>query len=476
LDGGPLPALTKDDARRFEGAWNREVERAFNLTREQARGLERGPGQDRISALDPSARHLQQEWSRASARLFAVYTDRLAGKATQKDLADAAGQARAARVAWSREVGPSVNLRDLDSRQVFDVVRLRIEGGSRYFRGPLEAERRPLLETAASRAAGLPDEANRRVAVVAWPAGRDLHATVYFNQRSQSDRPPGSIEPERLRAALEVRLPDEIRRLAPSLDPTAGARADELGRIEARIQDRTPPAERVVPGPERPDTPASLRTPALLVTLDRDTESSSRTAAHAGDDRLEGLSRLQTPERDWGNERVLSVRLEIPTGVEQLARMGLSPEEAKHVIQRAVDRAYPFLQQEGIRDNFLSSARGKALDVQIVVPEKLGWTRDQLRSPQFQQRFIAGFHHAAAQVVLTRTGPALEPTLPGLARGVSAVRQAPQVIRQFEQDPERAAKDLVRAAFNKLSEALPKPFRVMQELGRTVSRFRSRGE
>src|SRR6185295_2742957 len=136
-------------------------------------------------------------------------------KATQKELADAAGQARDARMAWSREVGPSVDLRDMDKRQVFDVIRLRIDGGSRYLRGPLEAHRRTLLETAASRVADLPDETARRLAVVAWPAGPDLQATVYFNQRSRPEHPPGSIEPERLRAALEARLREEIRRLAP---------------------------------------------------------------------------------------------------------------------------------------------------------------------------------------------------------------------------------------------------------------------
>jgi hypothetical protein len=141
-----------------------------------------------------------------------------------------------------------------------------------------------------------------------------------------------------------------------------------------------------------------------------------------------------------------------------------------------VDRAYPFLEREGIRANFLYSARGKALDVQIVVPEKLGWTRDQLRSTQFQQRFLTGFHQALAQVGPNRMGPVKEPLMPGIVRGLGAARQAPQIMRRAEQDPERAARDLVRAAFSKLSEALPKPFRLMQELGRSVSRFRSRGE
>jgi hypothetical protein len=470
-DGGPLPALTREDARRFEGAWSREVERAFNLDRGQARGLERA------SALDPAAQRLREAWSRASARLFAVYTERLGGRATPKELAEAAAQARAARMAWSREVGPSVDLRDIAARQVFDVVRLRIDGGNRYLHGPLEAHRRTLLETAASRAAGLPDEPDRRVAVVAWPAGRDLHATVYFNQRSQPERSPSSIEPERLRAALEARLPDEIRRLAPSLDPAAADRADELGRIEARVPERPSHTERTTPMLERSEDRGRMVAAAIVVTLDRDLESQARTGARVGgDDRPEGLSRLQPPERDWGSERVVAVRLRVPTGAEQLERMGLSAAESAHVMQRAVDRAYPFLEREGIRDNFLYSARGKALDVQILVPEKLGWTRDQLRSPQFQQRFLTGFHQALAQVGPTRMGPVKEPLLPGLVRGVAVARQAPQLIRQAEQDPERAARDLARAVFSKLSEALPKPFRLMQELGRTVSRFRSRGE
>ena len=256
-----------------------------------------------------------------------------------------------------------------------------------------------------------------------------------------------------------------------------GTRADELGRVEARVQERASQPERKLPVLERPEDRTPTVAPAVIVTLERDKGLEDQSGARAvGDERPEAVSRLQDPERDWGNERVLSARLQIPTGAEQLERMGLSAEESSHVIQRAVDRAYPFLEREGIRDNFLYSARGKALDVQILVPEKLGWTRDQLRSPQFQQRFLTGFHQALAQVGPTRLGPAKEPLVPGLLRSVAAARQVPQIIRQAEQDPERAAKQLARAVFSKLSEALPKPFRLMQELGRTVSRFRSRGE
>jgi hypothetical protein len=192
-------------------------------------------------------------------------------------------------------------------------------------------------------------------------------------------------------------------------------------------------------------------------------------------DEKEALERLRPPDRDWSQERVFAVRLRVPTGAEQLEALGLSAEETARVVQRAVDRAYPFLEREGVRDNFLYSAHGRALDVQVIIPEKLGWTPQQLRSPQCQQRFMTGFHQALAQVGPTRIGPDRQATLTGFVRTVAAVRRAPQVLRRAEQDPERAAKDLARAVFSKLSEALPKPFRLMRDLGRTVSRFVSRG-
>jgi len=477
-DGGPAPALTREDSRRFEAVWSREVERVFGLSRGLARGLERERPQDRTSVLRPESERLRQEWAQASTRLFAVYTARLAGKATPKELIEAAAQAREARMAWSRQAGRPVDLRDVEQRQVFDVIRLRIEGGSRYFRGPLEAHRRALLEAAASRAAGLPDGSDRRVAVVVWPAGPDLHAAVYFNQRSRPEALLEGIEPERLRSALEARLSDEVRRLAPSLDPAAEARAAELGRVEARLAERALSREHRATALERRKEPAQpAGATASAVTLAREHEREAQAAPRAGrDDPREALDRFQPPKRDWSRERVFGVRLRVPTGAEQLDRMGLSAEEVAQVLQRAVNRAYPFLQREGIRDNFVYSARGKALDVQILVPEKLGWIRDQLRSPQFQHRFLTGFHQAISQIGPSRMGLAREPLLPGFVRGLAKIRQAPQLIRRAEQDPERAARDLARAVFSKLSEALPKPFRLIRELGRTVSRFGSRGE
>jgi hypothetical protein len=467
-DGGPAPALPREAARRFEAVWSRDVERALGITR----GLDR----DQRSALDPEADRFRQEWARASTRLFAAYADRLHGKATHKDLADALANARSARASWSRAAGPPLDLRDVEHRQVFDVVRLGIEGGARYLRGPLEAHRRTFLEIAASRAADLPDEKDRRLAVVAWPAGRDVQAAVYFNQRSRPERAPGSLDPERMRAALETRLGDEIRRLAPSLDPTAEARAYELGRVEARLPEPTPAGERSAAIPEQGREPALEQgAPALVVRLEGQHVHQAEAAATARTNDKESLDRLRPPEHDWSEERVFAVRVRIPTGAEQLKALGLNAEETARVVQRAVDRAYPFLEREGVRNSFLCSAHGRALEVQVIVPEKLGWTPQQLRSPQFQQRFMTGFHQALAQVGPTRIGRDRQQTLLGFVRSVAVVRQAPQVLRRAEQDPERGAKDLARAVFSKLSDALPKPFRLMRDLGRTMSRFVSRG-
>ena len=89
---------------------------------------------------------------------------------------------------------------------------------------------------------------------------------------------------------------------------------------------------------------------------------------------------------------------------------------------------------------------------------------------------MTGFRQELMNVGRTRLGPAREPLLPTAVRSIATVRQVPQLIRQAEQDPERAARQLARAAFDKLTEALPKPFRVARDLARTVSRFVPRGE
>src|SRR5207249_198818 len=145
-------------------------------------------------------------------------------------------------------------------------------------------------------------------------------------------------------------------------------------------------------------------------------------------------------DRDWTSERVFTLRLRVPTGAEQLDRSQLGSDEITRVVQRAVDRAYPFLERGGVRGNFLWAAHGRALDVRILIPEKLGWTHDQLRSPGFQQRFLAGFHQAISQVSPARLVPERELAMAAISRGIAAVRTAPALLREGEQDPERAAK------------------------------------
>lgn len=373
-----------------------------------------------------------------------------------QDLLDAAAQARTARDAWTRESNALVDLRDVERRQVSDVVQIRIEGGSRYLQGPLEDERRNILELAATRAARLPEEPEKRLAAVAWPAGPDLHATIYFNQREHPTRSPESLDPERLRAALEDRLRIEIERAASEVDRTARHRSEALGDVEARLPERETSRARPAPLPEsRTETDERDAANAIVIALDREFARSIEARTNGGaEDRAAILERLEAPQRDWSQERVVIVGLRIPTGAEQLERARLNDEEMARVIQRAIDRA---------------------LDVQVLVPERLGWTANQLRSPQFQQRLLTGFRQELMNVGRTRLGPARQ-LVPSAVRSIATVRQVPQIIRQAEQDPERAARQLARAVFEKLTDALPKPFRVARDLARTVSRFVPRGE
>jgi hypothetical protein len=470
-DGGPAPALTREQLARFQERWTHEVERAFGLHRGPAREV----AHDRATpALDPEVARLRQQLARGAARLFAVYAERLAGSANRGDLDQAVDQVRRTRAAWLRQIGPALDLRDVARRQVFDVVRVRIEGGARYLGGALEGQRRRVLEDAAARAAGLPEGRDRHLAVVAWPAGPDLHGTVYFNQRSRPERPPESIDPDRLRLSLEERLREEIQRVAAGLDSSIDRRAETLGNVDAHVveRDRDP----VASSPERVrQEAADVSSAAIVIALERDERPDMANAALNGPER-DALDAEKPAERDWTSDRVFTVRLRVPTGAEQLDRSQLGSDEVPRVIQRAVDRAYPFLEREGVRGNFLWATHGRGLDIRILIPEKLGWTHDQLRSPGFQQRFMAGFHQALAQVSPTRLPAEREPVMAAVSRGIAAARTAPALLREGEQDPERAAKRATATALSRLSDVLPKPFRMMRELGRGVSRLMSRSE
>jgi hypothetical protein len=295
-----------------------------------------------------------------------------------------------------------------------------------------------------------------------------LHAALYFNQRTTAERSPGQIDAERLRDAVEQRFRLELMQLAPAIDHVVAERASELGSVYARVADR----DAVFATPRR--TREGFGTGPLAVALARDAEPTRQESRwHAQS--LEITQRGSEDRDAWTSERQFAVRFRVPTGAEEFERRGLEGEDATRVVQRAVDRAYPFLRDEGVREGFSYSAHGRALDVRVLVPERLGWTAEQLRSPQFQQRFVAGFHKAASEVGIVRAPADRQPALTAAARSVGMARRAPQLLRQLEQDPEHAAKSLMRAAFSKLSEALPKPFRMLREAGRMLS-HRSRNE
>jgi hypothetical protein len=89
---------------------------------------------------------------------------------------------------------------------------------------------------------------------------------------------------------------------------------------------------------------------------------------------------------------------------------------------------------------------------------------------------MTGFRQELTNIGRTHVGPAREPLVPNAVRSIATVRQVPHLIRQAEQEPERAARQLARAVFSKLSEALPRPFRVTRDLSRAISRFVPKGE
>jgi hypothetical protein len=466
-DGTPAPSLTREHASGLQERWTRDVENAFGLERSQNYERHKRPDRTPTPGLDWS--NLRQVWARAQARLFVLYAERLGGKGTREQLEAAVAQVRSTRGAWAAQGAIPTGQRDGDRRQVMDVIQLRIEGGSRYLAGALEGQRRSILELAALRAAGLANGADKRLSAVVWPAGSDLQAVLYFNQRTRLERSPDNIDPARLRDSLEARLDAEIRRASTELDPKNEARADQLGLVHASL--REPNAARREPIAARTPAPAPDRTEPGRVFVIVDHTRDHREPGATTNPHTEGLEeRGQPKERDWGNERVLAIRLRVPTGAEQLDKLGLNAEETAHVIQRAVERAYPFLAREGIRDNFIYSAHDRAIDVRIMVPEKLGWRAAELRSPQFQQRFVAGFHQALAQVAPTRLRREKEPRLAGVERALG-IAQAPLLLRRFEHEPEHAAKQALGAVFDKLTRVLPQPFRIMRELGRTVGRF-----
>jgi hypothetical protein len=464
VDGREAPAMTREQTRALDDRWGHQVERAFGLSRQAGdlrdRGRTRSDGPSPERQLTP----LRQEWARSLARLFAAYAQRLVGGVSGRELADTVTRTRAARATWLLQ-RPLPDLRAATRRTTLDEVRLRIEGGGRYFAAPLDRQRREILEDAAARAIGVADAAERRPAVVAWPVGHDLHGRVYFNQRSEPDRSPGDLDPALVARGLEDRLRDEICRAAEARDAGAEARRAELGSIEATPgRDREREAARPRPHAERQEHQAASLVVAFDAELARVIEGSERSGVGS---RTPGDAERE--ERSWSKEQVFTVHLRIPTGAEQVERAGLAADEIAHVVQRAVDRAYPFLERESIRGNFAVAAHRHALDVRVAIPERLGWTADQLRSPQFQQRFICGFHQALAQIAPTRIVPEKE-RFSGLSRALG-VAQAPMILRRFEQEPERAARDAAGAVFDKLTRVLPHPFRLMRELGRTVGRF-----
>jgi hypothetical protein len=416
----------------------------------------------RTGVLEPVARvHLSsREADGGPAPAFSREAQERIEERWQIEAARAFGLAREHRLRQERE-RPSAPER-LPER-VAELARLRIEDGARYLDGALETRRREVLEEAIRRSLALPPEQERSVSAVIWQAGTDLHAAVYAAETRAEDGRE-RIDSDRFRAALVDRLRTQIVRAAVTLEPDREGRLQDIGAV--RVAD-----------------PRDVERGRLRdVASERRANEDGRLAVRlAGDVIPEQTTQVRTrvhePREDetqaWHRDRLVAVSLRVATGSQEIARLGLEPGETGRVIQRAINRTYPFLEREGVRDNFVYAPRGKALDVRVLVPERFGWTADELRSPQFQQRFIAGFHHALTEVGRSRLSTEREPLLTTMARSVGTARYVPQLIRQAEQDPERAAKEAVRMALERLTGAMPRVFRLARDIGRAIGRSRS---
>jgi hypothetical protein len=413
----------------------------------------------RTGALEPAARvHLsKRQADGGSAPAFSRAARERIEERWLVEATRAFGYARDVRERDERERTPVSEPRP---DRVVEIARLRVIDGARYLDGSLETRRREILEEAIRGTAALPAERERSVSAVVWQAGADLHAAVYANEpRAQDDREPA--DSERFRAALAERLRAQIVRAAVTLEPAREGRIQDLGPV--RVAD---PAH-----PDRARVLAAARGPQAGERL------AIRMARETPPERLaDTVTRRQEGQENapgWQRDRLAVVHLRIAIGAAEIGRHGLEPAETARVLQRAIHRTYPFLEREGIRDNFVYAARGRALDVRVLVPERLGWTADELRSPQFQQRFIAGFNQALTQVGRARVTNERQPVLTTMARSVGTARYAPQLIRQAEQDPERAAKQAARMALERLTGAMPRVLRLARDAARAIGRSRS---
>lgn len=436
-DGGTAPLLGRADIARLEGKWDRAVQVAFGLTRNLESGRRPDP---------PHEHELRTEMDRAMSRFMDVMSARMRGEASQEDLRAAATEAERATEAYR-----SAHLRaeprrlvelprpelerhlDVSRRKVEgppktppNVLRFRIKDGHQYLHRWDPQDVRTVLQRATEAAIGRAG-LQVKVEAVCRNAGVDLQVFVLFNRRAENGG--REIDPGEVSTALLTHLRAEIPEKARQYDSRLAGTLGELGGVDLVRTAREP-----VPTNTLSRVPAApLPSPAIAESIE--------------------------------------VRLRVGRGVEYLA--AVPAENRRDVVRAAVERAFPFLVEQRSATQFAILSDGNALHVRVTVPNRFGWTREQLERPLFQFRFA---HEIQRAFVVYGAGrkplsplPASRPVgglLRTLGRGVRGAVDVSRVV----QSPARTLAE--SAVFSRI----PSPLRTIRAISRALGFLRQPDE
>lgn len=320
-DGATAPTLLRADIAALEARWRRALDHAYGL---------QAPVRSTPALAPDLERSLREEVRDSSRSLQDAVRARLRGEAGP-DLVRAAGdRSRDAQQAWARAhaARPAP-----PSRDEFDVVRLRVEGGRTALQRMRSADLDHALDRAVHTAAGAVARPTSDLRIVHWWEGQDLRITVMANRNASAER----VDPAALREALAARLREQLMENARHYDTRGTGPAAELGRVT--------PLE---------DTRAR-RDPSPPATRD--------------------------------------VQLRFERGAEYLDR--IPAEQRQEAVRNAVDRTLSVLGPGGARD-LRVKRDGPALEILVAVALDAPVHHAMLERPLFQYRFAREIQRAAA--------------------------------------------------------------------------------
>lgn len=415
-DGSTAPLLLRVDIAALEARWDRAIQQSFGLTRSVEATRPRSPAEDQA----------REQFQRESERFAEVVRTRFRGEATQDQVRTAGERAHAAQQVWLQARGPAP-----EPHRRFEVVPLRLEDGRSYLDRLAPADRDLVVDRAVRSAAGHTLPPGTDVRVLHWGEGRDQRISVAFREPTRIPE-RREIDPAAVRDALVTRLPEQLGSAARHYNSHGREDLGEPGRVT--VAERSP--ERVGGRFEEVRQVAELR------------------------------------EKVEKEKQYQEVRLRIERGAEYLR--AVPPERHADLLQKAAERAYPFLAAAGLRQEIPTRIDGRALEVRLLVPASAGLNREQLERPNFQFRFArelqrGALEHTGGRPVLETLRNPGDRTRSGLTDALA--RFMGDRFRNVEPGLGRSAKD---AGWQRLSQSIPAPLRAVHSLGRLIGNLRER--